>query len=269
MARYQSLPDRTDTFSVTVSDQHMCQNYGLVIDCCTVPANTKCQLNITTACGCCYWCVPAGVQSIYVEIWAGGGGGSGSYCICCIHGTGGGAGGYQSFTLPTAPGCKYTVCAGSGGVQGCGFNSPGGAGNTSYISGFNTGGGACALGGMGALCTCCSNACGICGSNQFACGTPGPGPSAYANNVFGATGEVGHQFGRAAGCGWVNRGGSAPFNGGAGATYAFFNGANGSYVGAPGGNYPGGGAAGAASQGSCSICQCGGCGGNGLVRIWY
>jgi hypothetical protein len=119
------------------------------------------------------------------------------------------------------------------------------------------------------LCNCCGHGCAICGSNQYSCGWPGPGPTLYANNVFGATGEVGHQFGRAVGCGWVNRGGAAPFNGGAGTQFSFYNGSGGTQYSGMAGAYPGGGGAGAAAQNSCSICQCGGCGGNGLVRIWY
>lgn len=266
MARYQSLPDRTDTFNVTVSDQHMCQNYGLVIDCCTVPANTKCQLNITTACGCCLWCVPAGVQSIFVEIWGAGAGGSGhGGCCCCSAGIGGGAGGYSSATIPTCPGQAFTVCAGTGGAFGCAATA-GSNGNTSYISGNNAGN-MCARGGQHNNADC-NYPCACYGYNTGNTGS-GFAPSVFANNALMATGEGGHLFGQASACRFLNRSGSAPFNGGTGVLFGYTVDGRCNTQGASGGNFPGGGGAGGHMSCCCGTCNCGGCGGTGLVRIWY
>lgn len=270
MARYQDLPNRTDTIVVPIDDQSMCYNYSAFTNCLT-GSMTKNQVSVTAVSGACTWTVPAGVTSIYIEVWgAGGGGGGHGNCCCCSAGIGGGAGAYLSATISTAPGCQYILCAGSGGSMGCASCTNGGTGGTSYVTGYNLSS-FCAIGGTGATsggCNACTAQC--CGSNfcnaAFACITG----STIVGNALMACGEGGHLFGRPQGCRHESRGGSAPFAGGMGAWTSYnsccpcqFN------AGAQGGEFPGGGGAGAFAACCCGSCNCGGCGAGGLVRIWY
>ena len=266
MARFQTLPDRIDCVCNTVNDQVMCVQYGNVIDCCIIYANTKCQLNVMSGC-CCAWTVPPGVCSIFVEMWgAGAGGTGGSGCGCCAQGLGGGAGGYISTTIPTKPGCSYTICAGLAGVFGCGACSRGGDGTASYMTGYNAGS-ICATGGCGCDSSC--NTPRTCYGQNLSSGGDGCFTSTvFSNNVLRICGETGHQFGQAQGCRFENRGGSAGFNGGSGGWNSYISGSQ--YTGSGvSGTFPGGGGSGSITSCCCTYCACGGCGGNGLVRIWF
>jgi hypothetical protein len=73
------------------------------------------------------WVVPAGITSIWVEIWAAGDAGSNmpattSDELSAYTGAGGDAGGYLSVLLPVTPGNSLTVTVGKGGTT----NFPGG-----------------------------------------------------------------------------------------------------------------------------------------------
>lgn len=268
MARYQQLPNRADTISVTIPDEAMCFNYGLRNNCTIIDSAAKNQLNIISGC-CCEWTVPPGVTSFVIEMWgAGGGGGGQSYCCCCATGVAGSAGGYISATVSTIPGSKYTLCAGSGGAMGCNTTS-GGDGNPSYASGLNLSG-FCAGGGRGGPsgCNTCERWCyGFNMYNDSSCGVIGS--STLAGNVIRACGEGGHVFGRPQGCRGDTKGGSAPMNGGVGGWSTYNHCCPYTPYQSEGGHFPGGGGAGANETCCCGICTCGGCGGGGLVRIWF
>lgn len=80
------------------------------------------------------WTVPAGVNWIRVQAWAGGGGGGGSR-----HddrgGSGGGGGGYWETTCATTPGAQVAVTVGSGGVGSSdGYAAAGAGGISSFGS---------------------------------------------------------------------------------------------------------------------------------------
>lgn len=277
MARFQTLPDRIDCICVSVPDRQMCQNNGITISCnltinqAAPPSQTKRSLDVTSTVGSCSWTVPTGITSIFIEIWgAGGGGGGNGNCCCCTAGPGGGGGGYVSVTIPTAGGCVYIACAGSGGTMGCGQCTNGGTGNVSYVTGYNLTS-LCATGGCGALsgpCNACSPSC--YGTNWPNCSFGCPNSTAYVNNAICACGEGGHLFGHPKGCRFENKGGSSPMNGGTGAMMSLISCcpymAN---CGGIGGDFPGGGGSGAPMTCCCGICNCGGCGASGLVRIWY
>lgn len=252
MARYQSLPDRIDTFTTTISDQAMCLNYGLVIECCTVQSSGKNQLNVfNTSCS---WTVPPGVYSIYIEMWgAGGGGGGGGAAATNNNGQGGGGGSYISATVATAPGCVYAVCGGAPGCYGC-CATGSTAGSPSYVTGFNTS--MCAPGGAAGLYSCY-------GANGCVAPFPCIKTTVYANNTLGAVGSPGIQTMTSSGAGVYTQswGGSSPFNGGAGGYRWTCS------SGQQSGVFPGGGGAG--STQSATAGTCGDCGASGLVRIWY
>jgi hypothetical protein len=253
MARYQSLPDRVDTVCSTVPDQSMCINYGVRIDCNITVANTKCTFFGIGNANSGTWTVPPGVCSIVVELWGpGGGGGGGGNGTACTAGGAGGAGGYASATIPTLPGCQYTWCVGNIGCYGC-CATRATDGGTTYFSGFNSGS-LCAIGGFGA-CTGCHRQ-NTCAGDNYGIGFPSGNTPATSQIVAvgaGGTTVSGTQ------CHYTTtRGGAAPMNGGIGGVGTFaYN---------WGGHFPGGGAA-----GSCvtTAQSCGGCGGGGLVKIWY
>ena len=279
MARFQTLPDRIDCICVSVPDRQMCQNNGITISCnltinqASPVSQTKRTLDITTVCGCCLWTIPAGISTIYVELWgAGGGGGGPGNCCCCNAGPGGGSGSYASATIAVSGGSQLTVCAGNGGTMGCAACTNGGAGNPSYVTGGGIGT-LCAGGGGGGCSGACNVPRGCYGVNQtnFGCGNAGTNNSSpVANFAICACGEGGHMFGQPLGCRYETKGGSAPMAGGIGAwaTYSACCPCNGNSP-AQGGDFPGGGGAGANSSCCCGGCGCGGCGASGLVRIWY
>ena len=275
MARFQSLPDRIDTITTSISDQAMCQNYGMVTTCNLVintptAATTKPRVEVTSPCACCAWTVPTGITTIFIEVWGAGGGGGGSgNCCCCSQGPGGGGGGYVSQTITTVPGCVYTLCVGAGGNYGCAACTNATQGGTSYVTGYNLTN-LCAVGGAGGTsgpCNDCNQNC--YGSNTCILGRSFGGGT-YANNIISACGEGGHLFGKPIGCRNENKGGSAPFNGGIGAWWTYISCCM--YApnwGGVGGDFPGGGGSGAPQTCCCGICNCGACGAGGFVRIWY
>lgn len=270
MARYQDLPNRTDTIVVPVDDASMCYNYGSTMQCLFGTFN-KNQLTVLTTCGCCAWTVPTGVTNIFIEMWgAGGGGGGNGNCCCCSAGIGGGAGGYIAATIPTVAGCVYTICVGAGGSMGCSSCTNGGTGGTSYITGYNLSG-FCALGGTGATSGTCNGCQPQCyGSNFCNQGCGMIGSSTYVNNQLSICGSGGRLFGKPNGCRFENKGGSAPFNGGLGGWASYSSCCPWSQNwGGIGGDFPGGGGSGAHASCCCGTCNCGGCGAGGLVRIWY
>lgn len=251
MARYQSLPDRIDTFCTTVNDQTMCVNYGLVNDCCIIAANGKCQLNVFGATSCCAWTVPPGVSSIFVELWGAGAGGTGG-ATGATSGIGGGSGAYTSATIPTFPGCIYIVCSGVAGVGGAGV--VGTVGSPAFMTGYNITG-LCAAGGTagGAVTTTGLNgpAVAAASSPSICASTVGKG-----SNLFAIPGTGGMAM--AAGVGtFQSRGGSAPFNGGIGGINMCAN-----AIASPA--FPGAGGAGGNAASTT-----GGSGASGLIRIWY
>lgn len=251
MARYQSLPDRIDTVCTHVSDQTMCLNYGNKTDYNITVANTKCVYTLVGNNNQATWTVPPGVCSIVVELWGpGGGGGGGGNGTACTAGAGGGAGGYVSATLPTVPGCQYSLCVGPVGCYGC-CATRGTNGSTTYITGFNAGN-ICAVGGWGG-CTLCQV------NNSCFSGTSFVPGATSATSQIAATGAA------ASGAGGINchqtiaRGGSAAFGGGIGGITTYNSPNN-------GGQFPGGGGGGSCVRTDQS---CGGCGGGGLIKIWY
>lgn len=271
MARYQDLPNRTDTITVAIDDQSMCYNYGALTNCLAGGVIGKNHVYVTAPTGSCTWTVPDGVTNIFIEIWgAGGGGGGNGNCCCCSSGPGGGAGGYIAATIPTAAGCQYIMCAAPGGSMGCGQCTNGGNGGTSYVTGYNLSG-FCVLGGCGGIsgpCNACNPTCYGQNWSNRSCGVIGS--STYVNNVIRACGEGGHLFGKPTGCSYETKGGNAPFAGGIGGMVTYLGCC--AYTpnyGGHGGDFPGGGASGAHASCCCGICNCGGCGAGGLVRIWY
>lgn len=263
MARYQDLPNRTDTITVPIDDATMCYNYGIAFTCTALSVLGKSQLNVNTSCS---WTVPSGVTSIFIEAWGGGSGGTGvCQCCCCQSGMPGSSGGYVAATIPVVPGCVYTICAGSGGSYGDGCQS--GAGNPSYVTGAGLNN-FCAAGGAQACSGC--NAPFACFGNNMKSQSYGYfGSTTYSNNVLVVCGEGGHYFGCNSGCGNNAKGGSAPFNGGIGAWTTYDSCCPNGCRSPAGGGFPGGGGGGAPQMCECSYCVCGSCGGRGLVRIWY
>lgn len=266
MARYQQLPDRIDCITTTIPDAAMCQNNGMAVSCILNISAAGLRNILTVTSGCCLWTVPSSVNSIVVEAWGGGGGG-GSYfeCCCCAQGVGGGGGGYMSLTVATAPGCQYTLCAGTGGNYGVSNSSGATAGSASYASGYNLVG-MCASGGTaGCQWACTYQWC--FGMNQPTCSFGGPGSSTNFTYPVNTCGDGGRMFGRPYGCRGDNKGGAGGGPGGGLGGWSSFC----SYVCSTGypGLFPGGGGAGAMMTCNCSMCLCGQCGGGGLVRIWY
>jgi len=86
---------------------------------------------------CCLWTVPDYVRKVTFEIWGAGGNGHGQ-CSCdrCHHFRGAQGGQYAIKTIPTVPGCQYSVCA--AGVAPCySRECVGDNGCTSYVNGYN------------------------------------------------------------------------------------------------------------------------------------
>lgn len=274
MARYQELPNREGGNAVcacaVVPDLTMCQNNAMNFDC-IIGAGAIGKSRIDVYCTSCSFTVPAGVTSIFIEMWGAGAGGSGNgNCCCCSAGIPGGAGAYTAATIPTAGGCVYTICAGTGGNMGCGQCTSGGNGNSSYVTGFNIST-FCAGGGRGPCNPCNAGAAFCCGSNWCNdTSVSNISGTTILNNAIQTCGEGGHVFGKASGCRHEAISGSAPFGGGAGVWTSYNHCcpcSNNSP--APGGQFPGGGGGGAYAACCCGACNCSGCGAAGLVRIWY
>jgi len=81
------------------------------------------------------WTVPAGVSTVKVELWGGGGAGGGALGIIGISlsGGGGGGGAYISKTYPVSAGQQYTITKGTGGT--CDNSADGRNGTSSSFSG--------------------------------------------------------------------------------------------------------------------------------------
>ncbi|MDI5951247.1 choice-of-anchor D domain-containing protein [Flavobacterium yafengii] len=79
--------------------------------------------------------VPAGITSIQVEAWGGGGAGGGATGNPSAGGGGAGGGYVKNTSLTVIPGTTYTVTVGNGGV---GSTGTGGAGNSSWFGSTTT-----------------------------------------------------------------------------------------------------------------------------------
>jgi hypothetical protein len=125
--------------------------------------------------------IPAGINSIIVEIWgAGGGGGSSNLGAFGINGCGGGAGGYGKGSINVVSGQDYNIIVGVGGTS-CPFGNTcdGGDGGNSSFGGLITsnggqGGLANGLGGQGGISNATLSCTGGTGVNG---GTSPYGPS--------------------------------------------------------------------------------------------
>ena len=297
MGRYQDLPNRTDVY---YADDSTIQSAGQTI--CRqrrVCAFTG-GLGYPTYCAqasCCYqFVVPEGVNSIVIEAWgAGGAGGSAGDCCCCQATPGGGGGGYASITVPTVPGCPYTVCVGGGGASAWGMVCQNGlsAGGTSFIGGGNCGcsGGITFVTGYNLQNFCVTPGCGGCagcntylscnGTNQcnYGCGwasalapgvassggLPNPGACAVTTRGMGGT-SLGCS---SSGCRSESYGGNAGGPGGGQGGYRGWMNCCRGYWPSQAGFTPGGGGSAMANVDTCSCCNCGGFGAPGLVKIWY
>ena len=193
------------------------------------------------------WVAPAGVTSVIVEVWGGGGKGA-SFVSASGSGGGGGGGGYSKSTVSVTPGNSYAYVVGAGSTT----TSPGG--NSSF------GGATVVANGGNSVAN--NSATGVAG------GASGTGTFIYSGGG-GATGSGGGGGGGSSAGTAANgttatssAGATAPTgggNGGGGKTFTSGNGTNGS---TPGGA---GGGAYRTSSGSAT----GGSGANGQVKITY
>jgi hypothetical protein len=221
------------------------------------------------------WVAPAGVTSVQVEAWGGGGSGGsatgqstgGSFRAAA----GGGAGGcyVKSISVPVTPGNSYTVTVGAGGVA-VSTNGVATPGNDSW---FSTAATVIAKGGAGASSLIASGAdatssggtgssIGCIGDTVFAGGNgaAGTNPSGSGNSGGGGssagTGSIGNNAVGATG-------GVAPTGGGAGANGRTSSGAAGSTATQVGGGGGGGWAA------ASTTLRAGGAGGPGKIVLTY
>ncbi len=187
------------------------------------------------------WVAPAGVTSVNVDVWAGGGaGGQGNLTI--RGGGGGGGGAYSGKTAYTVtPGNSYTVTVGAGGTSGGATGNPGddswfdstavvlakgGQGGVITTGGAGGGAGGLASGGVGD--TKFSGGNGSAESNGTCSGSGGGGAGTTQNGSVGGVctgGAGGSSFGGAGGDGvGLNSGGGNGGNlrsgGGAGGEFA-------------------------------------------------
>jgi hypothetical protein len=173
---------------------------------CTVSSGTNVATfdGGNTPSGTASWTVPAGVNSIRVQVWGhGGGGGSGQNSV--NGGGGGGAGGYVDATITVTPGQVYPITVGLGGGGATCINSgaqPSGPGSNGADSKFGTtyiargGNGAPGQsGGTGGTYSIPSGS-GINGGAGFAgtggiTGTPGSGGASGSGTTYGYGGRGG------------------------------------------------------------------------------
>lgn len=210
------------------------------------------------------WLVPAGVSSIKVEVWGGGGAGGGcNSALGASFGSGGGGGAYNQATLPVSPGQSYTIVRGSGG--GGVSDNTGGNGTVSSVSGpggsvsanFGVGGqrrGGLAGAGGAAV------AGGLAGGKGGVATANGAGGGGAAGNA-GAGGDGSDTQPGAAGLGNPN---AAPYAGGLGAAAKTGSGNGNSAV-----TGPGGGGSGGKQNGFFAGAKAGGAGAPGQVVITY
>lgn len=152
--------------------------------------------------------VPAGVTSVTVQAWGGGGAGGGCTNQSRATGGGGAGGSYTNSTVSVTPGASYTVTVGNGGLGASAAN--GGSGGTSSF---------------GALVTAIGGAGGTRGDNV---NLNGPGATATVgvtrNGGAGGTGDAtasvsGTSGGGGGGAGSTGNGGNSPgTTGGSGGT---------------------------------------------------
>lgn len=205
------------------------------------------------------WTVPAGVTSITVEAWGGGGAGGGATGKPAKGG--GGAGGqYAKRAVTVVPGNTYAVMVGSGGIGATGNGGSGGdstfAGTTVVAKG-GAGGTGVATGGAGSG----SSAGGV-GDVVFPGGSGSAGAVSGGSCLDGGAGGGGAGNSGAGGGASGNAGGTGTaMGGGTGGT-----GRNNSGAGNAGSNF-GGGGGGACAESNAD--QNGGAGGNGRVVISF
>ena len=242
------------------------------------------------------WTVPAGVTSIEIECWGGGGAGGGVNVTANIDqgaaGGGGKGGMYTLTTLAVTPGSTLTISVGAGGTGTTGAGNSGGAswvsttanqpwtGNTgAWASGGNGGGGATTNIGSGAtgysspgtgsgiIWDGGSGAPGrrLAGGNQAGggggggAGTTNSGSDAIASPISGSGSPTSQSSGGTGGASFGGNGGNGAFGSSTGAN----SGANGNTIGGAGGGARGKNNSGAAKSAS------GGAGARGEVRITY
>jgi len=210
------------------------------------------------------WLCPAGVTSITVECWGGGGAGGGATGNPAAGGGGAGGSYVKNTSISVTPGTTYTVTVGTGGI---GSTGAGASGNDSW---FNSSGTIMAKGGPGGA-RANSNSQTAAGAAALTSGNVGfTAPFSYYGGAGGtgvALGVSGGGGGSSAGtgsngnAGLITIGGSAPTGGGAGV-----NGSASSADGADNTNLGGGGAG---ARAGSSTNRNGGNGGDGQVTLTY
>ncbi len=218
------------------------------------------------------WTCPAGVTSVAVECWGGGGaGGSATGSTSFKAAAGGGAGGsyVKANTIPVTPGNSYTVTVGVGGTASS-SNGTAVAGGDSWFSSATT---VIAKGGAGANSLVVSSAeltsaggvgstTGCIGDTKFAggSGSAGTTPNGSGNSGAGGSSAGTQSAGNAAS---GSTGGTAPTGGGAGAGGRTSSGGGGTSA-----TGLGGGGAGGWATISTTL-RAGGSGARGKVSITY
>lgn len=208
------------------------------------------------------WTAPAGVTSVTVEAWGGGGAGGGATGNPAKGG--GGAGGqYASKTVTVIPGNSYTITVGSGGTASTGNGNPGGdsifGADAVVAKGGAAGGGAASNGGDGTA-GAGSTSAGI-GDVVYAGGNGAAGSAGSACNTSGAGGG---------GAGSTGAGGNATGN--TGGTGTATGGGSGGNASNSSGNGGAGSVAGGAGSGACAESntdRSGGSGARGQVWVSY
>ena len=207
------------------------------------------------------WTVPAGVASIKVEVWGGGGAGGGcNSTLGASYGSGGGGGAYNVSTFSVSTGQTYSITIGAGGTGSSDANGTNGTGST--VSG--PGGSVTANPGLG-------------GARRG--GTAGTGGTSGFNN--GGNGGTATSNGAGGGGGAGNATPSGGGNGGNGSNTAAGTAGAGALPGGAGGanqtgngdgnagNAPGGGGGGGHQGGLWNGSKNGGAGAAGKVVITY
>lgn len=207
------------------------------------------------------WIVPAGVTSIKVEVWGGGGAGGGcNSAFGTTYGSGGGGGASNEATFIVSPGQQYNISIGAGGT---GSNDASGtAGGATTFTG--AGGTVAANGGSGGARRGGSGGAGGTGG-AFTGGTGGTATNQGAGGG-GAAGNFGNGnngANDASGSGGIGNPNIAPYIGGSGGPNRSSNG-NGNP-----GNTPGGGGGGGYQGGWWNGAKAGGNGAPGQVVITY
>lgn len=208
------------------------------------------------------WTAPAGVTSVTVQAWGGGGAGGGATGNPATGG-GGAGGAYATKVIAVTPSNGYTVTVGTGGGGGTGDGGPG------LDSWFSTSGTIVAKGGAGGISAAtnstngagASGSCtGCIGDTTYAGGGGSTGDYTAGTGYSGAGGGSAGSSG-AGGSASAGTGGTAGTGGGNGA-----NGVGDSTAGATG-NTPGGAGSGGKANGAAN--RNGGDGAAGRVLVTY